>query len=187
MRITDPRAIKALAHPLRLDLLELLAAISPATAARCGRELGQSQASCSFHLRQLAKYGFVEDAGPGADRRERLWRTTDRRFSLDDGLDPAVLREYHHVLALREAERVAEYFARRADEPAEWRSAALFSAATLAVTAAEAAELKQVWRDAIAPYVARAAGTLPPGQRHVHFYLATTPLPDTTFGDSDDE
>ena len=55
--------------PMRLDLLELLATMSPATAAQCARILGVPQANCSFHLRQLAKYGFVEDAGPGDDRR----------------------------------------------------------------------------------------------------------------------
>src|SRR5258707_885606 len=71
MEISDPKAIRALAHPLRLDLLQLLGSGGPATAAQCGRVLGVSQASCSVHLRQLAKYGFVEDAGPGRDRRER--------------------------------------------------------------------------------------------------------------------
>lgn len=73
MEISDPKTIRALAHPLRLDLLQLLGSSGPATAAQCGRVLGASQASCSFHLRQLAKYGFVADAGPGPDRRERQW------------------------------------------------------------------------------------------------------------------
>src|SRR2546421_6749195 len=81
MEISDPKAIRALAHPLRLDLLQVLGSGSPATAAHCGRVLGVSQASCSFHLRQLAKYGFVEDAGPGRDRRERQWRVTPQRPS----------------------------------------------------------------------------------------------------------
>lgn len=70
--ITEPRQLRALAHPLRLDLIETLAALGPSTAAQCARELGQTQASCSFHLRQLAKYGYVEEATPGTDRRERL-------------------------------------------------------------------------------------------------------------------
>src|SRR5579862_8518083 len=79
MQISDPKAIRALAHPLRLDLLELLSATGPATAAHCGRVLGQSQASCSFHLRQLAKYGFVEEAVPGKDKRERRWQVPEPR------------------------------------------------------------------------------------------------------------
>ncbi|MCX4774555.1 helix-turn-helix domain-containing protein [Streptomyces sp. NBC_01260] len=51
MRLSDPKAIRALAHPSRLDLLETLGEIGPATAASCGRTLGVSQASCSFRLR----------------------------------------------------------------------------------------------------------------------------------------
>src|SRR6202050_1586632 len=82
MQISDPKAIRALAHPLRLDLLELLTAGGPATAAHCGRILGASQASCSFHLRQLAKYGLVEDTGPGSDRRARRWRVPDARLAV---------------------------------------------------------------------------------------------------------
>src|ERR1051326_238870 len=82
MEISDPKSIRALAHPLRLDLLQVLGSGGPATAAHCGRVLGASQASCSFHLRQLAKYGFVEDAGPGRDRRERQWRVTRQRLSV---------------------------------------------------------------------------------------------------------
>src|SRR6185369_17616256 len=75
--IADPLALRALTHPLRLELLELLSTTGPATAAHCGRVLGVPQANCSFHLRQLAKYGFVEDAGPGADQRERRWRVPE--------------------------------------------------------------------------------------------------------------
>src|SRR5215213_4049628 len=73
--VTDPRAMRALAHPLRLELLDLLAVEGTATATRCAEALGESQASCSFHLRQLAKYGFVEEAEP-ASWRERPWRLT---------------------------------------------------------------------------------------------------------------
>ena len=53
MELTDPQAIRALAHPLRLDLVELLGQ-GPMTAAECARALGSTQANCSFHLRQLA-------------------------------------------------------------------------------------------------------------------------------------
>src|SRR6516162_11056846 len=74
-RMTDPRALRALAHPLRLSLLGLLRIEGPLTATRAGELLGESSASCSFHLRQLAKYGLVEEAGGGRGR-ERPWRAT---------------------------------------------------------------------------------------------------------------
>ena len=67
-RMTDPRALRALAHPLRLSLLGMLRTEGPLTATRAGELLGESSASCSFHLRQLAKYGLVEEAGGGRGR-----------------------------------------------------------------------------------------------------------------------
>jgi predicted transcriptional regulator len=70
MQSTDLQAIRALTHPLRLDLMELLTAHGPATAAECGRALGVPQANCSFHLRQLAKYGSPTASIPGTDRGE---------------------------------------------------------------------------------------------------------------------
>ncbi len=71
--LTDPRAIRALAHPLRWALLEALAASGTLTATQASDMLGESPANCAFHLRTLAKYGFVEEAGGGRGR-ERPWR-----------------------------------------------------------------------------------------------------------------
>src|SRR3954463_14623486 len=115
MEISDPKAIRALAHPLRLDLLQVLGSGGPATAAQCGRHLGVSQASCSFHLRQLAKYGFVEEAAGGQDRRERVWQLPDVEQSWRSG--PAT-DQLDRVFAQREADRVLGWTARRAAEPA---------------------------------------------------------------------
>src|ERR1700760_1666023 len=72
-QLTDPRALRALAHPTRLALAGLLRRDGPLTATRAGELLGQSSASASFHLRQLAKYGLVEEAG-GRPGREQPWR-----------------------------------------------------------------------------------------------------------------
>lgn len=73
--LDDPVAIRALAHPLRLRLHEIVGRDGPITAAEAGRQLGISHGLASHHLRQLAKYGFVEPA-PAADGRERPWRVT---------------------------------------------------------------------------------------------------------------
>jgi DNA-binding transcriptional ArsR family regulator len=181
MATRDPKAIRALAHPVRLDLLELLVAISPATAAQCGRALGVSQASCSFHLRQLEKYGFVEDAGPGDDKRERLWRVADRHLAVSTvGLDPLAVQQFNRVAIHREADRVLQYLDHIAAEPEHWRSAAGGLGTTLPMTADEAAEVKQGWTALLAPYEARAEANdyrLQPGQRYVRYFLAGTPLP----------
>src|SRR6201986_2432886 len=120
MEISDPKAIRALAHPLRLDLLQVLGSGGPATAAHCGRILGTSQANCSFHLRQLAKYGFVEDAGPGTDQRERQWRvphpgptlriTPARSATGGDALEGGAVRQHlERVVVERAARAIVDF------------------------------------------------------------------------------
>ncbi len=73
--LTDPKAMRALAHPLRLALLEALGQAGTLTATQASEMLDESPANCAFHLRTLAKYGFVEEAGGGRGR-ERPWRQT---------------------------------------------------------------------------------------------------------------
>jgi len=75
LSLTDPRAIRALAHPVRWALLEALGQAGTLTATQASEMLGESPANCAFHLRTLAKYGFVEEAGGGRGR-ERPWRQT---------------------------------------------------------------------------------------------------------------
>ena len=78
--LTDPKAMRALAHPLRWALLEALSHAGTLTATQASDMLGESPANCAFHLRTLAKYGFVEEAGGGKGR-ERPWRQAYRRMS----------------------------------------------------------------------------------------------------------
>lgn len=75
IELTDPRSLRALAHPLRLELMALLRSRGPLTATQSAQLTGESAGSCSFHLRQLAKWGLIEEAphGPG---RQRPWRAT---------------------------------------------------------------------------------------------------------------
>ncbi|MFC1415700.1 winged helix-turn-helix domain-containing protein [Streptacidiphilus cavernicola] len=191
MRISDPQAIRALAHPIRLDLLELVGRSGPVTAAQCGRALGQSQATCSFHLRQLAKYGFIEDAGPGRDRRERRWRITDLRMNLatSQNLDPTIAQQLNRVVVERETALIIDYVERAADEPADWRAASSTMSATIPMTAEQLAAVKQSWLDVLAPHIAAfeaSGGELRPGQRFVRFFTAAAPLPDLNLGDDEE-
>jgi predicted transcriptional regulator len=73
LNLTDPKAMRALAHPVRMSLLELLEATGALTATQASELLGESPANCAFHLRTLAKYGFVREAGGGRGR-ERPWQ-----------------------------------------------------------------------------------------------------------------
>lgn len=177
MEISDPMAIRALAHPVRLDLLDVLVATGPATAAQCGRILGLPQANCSFHLRQLAKYGFVEPAGPADDRRERRWQVPTTRFRFRGA--SAAERELQQVVIQRAMQALADFARRRASEPEEWRNAATVVSGTALLTAAEAEYIKEQVKSLLAPYLTRAAGgglRSGPGQRHVRYFVAGTPL-----------
>src|SRR5579863_6253057 len=77
-RLTDPRALRGYAHPVRMKLVGLLRTEGPLTATQAAELLGESSGTCSFHLRQLAKYGLVEEAAGGTGR-EKPWRATAQR------------------------------------------------------------------------------------------------------------
>ena len=178
MEVTDPKAIRAMAHPVRLDLLELLVANGPATAAQCGRVLGLPQANCSFHLRQLAKYGFVTEAEPGQDRRERRYQVQDTRLRVPGGFD-AVTRELFNVVVGREMQAIFDWSQRYDHESPDWQGKGGPVTGVAVMTAAELAEVKQKLVGLLEPYFARAVASGPrlePGQRYVRYFLAGTPM-----------
>ena len=81
VQVTDVRALKALAHPLRNRLLGQLRFSGPATASQLGRLVGESSGATSYHLRQLESYGFVEEVEGQGTARERWWRARHRMTS----------------------------------------------------------------------------------------------------------
>jgi DNA-binding transcriptional ArsR family regulator len=81
VRVTDVRALRALAHPLRNRLLGQLRMHGPATASQLGRSVGESSGATSYHLRQLEAYGFVEEVEGYGSARERWWRARHRMTS----------------------------------------------------------------------------------------------------------
>ncbi|GII99756.1 ArsR family transcriptional regulator [Sediminihabitans luteus] len=146
---SDPARIRALAHPLRLTLLELLDTEREATATRCAELTGESVASCSFHLHQLVRYGYVERAEPRG--REKPFRTVSR--SRASRFDPAVpdsrraSAELAHLLLDRETARVHAWLdaatraggSTRADDA--WALASTQTSATFWATQDELAAL----------------------------------------------
>lgn len=175
MQVTDPRALRALAHPLRLDLIELLGTAGPLTAAECARRLESTQASCSYHLRQLAKYGYVAEASARDDSRERPWQLIDIRQSWAAS-DPAAA-ELERVFAQREADRIIAWQDARRDQDETWRDAAFLTGASVALTPAELESVRAAMEAVIEPYVGRLDGSEAPpdGYRFVRVLLAATP------------
>jgi DNA-binding transcriptional ArsR family regulator len=135
--LTDPRTMRALAHPTRLTLLELLRHAGPLTATEAGERIGESPASCSFHLRQLAKYGFVEEA-PREGGRRRPWRATHVGTTFTDVHDDPETTQaamgLERVLRDRNLRRAQVGLDARLAQPAEWRRVLGLSDYTLYVT-----------------------------------------------------
>jgi predicted ArsR family transcriptional regulator len=144
-RLTDPRALRAYAHPVRMALVGLLRTEGPLTATRAAELLGESSGTCSFHLRQLAKYGLVEEAGGGTGR-EKPWRATATSTAWDatgDGTPEGAAASglLSSVIAERYFEQLARWLEARPDEPQEWRQSAILGDRILYVTPAELEEL----------------------------------------------
>jgi predicted ArsR family transcriptional regulator len=170
--LTDPRALRALAHPTRMKLVGLLRREGPLTATQAGALLGEVPASASFHLRQLAKYGLVEEA-PGGRGRERPWQATARFTSWSGvGEGPqmeAAAQLLSSVVADRYHEQFIEWLEQRPDEPLEWQQAAQFGDVLLYLTAEELSELWGRLMAELEPYVDRTADPAlrPAGSRMV--------------------
>ena len=139
-KLTDPRALRAMAHPIRLSLIGLLRREGPLTATQAGELIGESSASCSFHLRQLAKYGLVEEAGGGKGR-ERPWQATALFTSWPDvaeGPEAAAASSLlSSVIAERYFESLMRWLEAKPDQPERWQHAAHFGDTMLYVTPEE--------------------------------------------------
>jgi len=125
-QLHDPRELTALAHPVRVGIIELLTVAGPLTATELADRLDESPANCSWHLRKLAEYGFVEEAGGGTGRR-RPWRVPviGLSWSADDASPEEVraLQALSEVTLQRQVDRFRAARSRLADESPEWRAA----------------------------------------------------------------
>lgn len=183
VEIVDPAAMRALAHPLKWVLMDALLAEGQATSTRCAELVGESQATCSFHLRQLARYGLVEEA-PTSSKRERPWRltTTDQSWSMvqPDETSTRAVAEAERVFVEHEMAKLMRWTRTAVTYPEEWRAAALRSAAQTWLTDAELADLGQQVTELLLTYRDRLADPdkRPAGSRPVRLLAVGYPLPE---------
>lgn len=185
--VSDPLVLRALAHPIRQQLLGLVGREGTITGAEAARQLDISQALASHHLRQLAKYGFVEPA-EADDRRARPWRVT----STSTYLRPEVAegREASDVLQRMAVERAVQEFInwqqRRAELGNDWVEPTDIANGLLYLTAAELAELRAGLDALIEPLIARRRvgqhADRPPDAEPVSFLFLAIPIPRTEHG-----
>ncbi|GHF68940.1 transcriptional regulator [Amycolatopsis bartoniae] len=169
--------LRALAHPLRLRLLDLLRADGPATATGLGRRVGESSGTTSWHLRQLAEAGLVvEDTGRGS-RRERWWRAAQERLHMrakdfiDDPELAGPLDAYLHALVEQRYQAETRFVAELPEWIEDWHDKATFSDGRLSLTPDEAAALS----DEILQVVERYRRDRRPDDATVVFHWAAFP------------
>ncbi|MFG3440327.1 helix-turn-helix domain-containing protein [Nonomuraea sp. NPDC047897] len=160
--ISDPRVLKVVAHPLRVRLLGLLRSDGPATASELGRAVGESSGSTSYHLRELARYGFIEEDPEQPDGRKRRWRSRHRYTSWDnrrmhatpEGREAVGIMQARQVEVLVQAMRSFD----EADWPAEWLTAAGMSDDMVMLPAEGVCELNDRMGALVHEVAARYAG-----------------------------
>jgi predicted ArsR family transcriptional regulator len=171
LSLTDPKAMRAMAHPVRMALIELLEVSATLTATQASEVLGESPANCAFHLRTLAKYGFVREAGGGKGR-ERPWARAHRSISLTTSEQPDAQAEMAagtlaRVWGARKLERIANALA--ADSwPEGWADSVSVTDSIRFLTAEEATQVVDEIRQVLDRYIgrledpaSRPAGALP--------------------------
>ncbi|MEU7966653.1 helix-turn-helix domain-containing protein [Streptomyces sp. NPDC049097] len=179
IEITDPKAMRALAHPVRLALLERLQRYGPATATQLSPHVGATPSVTSWHLRHLAGFGLVRDAAAGGDRRERRWEAVARGFRVEvpegeEGQSAA------HALSRQMFAGVADLPHRWLSETEpelepQWRRIAGLANTRVVVTAEELAAIEDAMEAVLAPYVVRDPAQRPDGSRDVRLLRYVLP------------
>src|SRR5690348_6177528 len=180
--ITDPQAMRALAHPVRLAALSYLQGNSPATATQLSEHVGASPSVTSWHLRHLAEFGLVKDGPPpsGSDKRQRWWYAVSRgfRYEMPDTPEGAEAGRLVRTEMMNQALEAAQQWLVETEprlEP-EWSRRAGSANTLLVVTPDEADAIESAIEELLAPYVQRRdAGDVPADARPVRHLRISLP------------
>jgi hypothetical protein len=177
-RLSGADAVRMLAHPVRLGLIEVLGLQGALTASEAAGLLGQSPAACSFHLRQLQRHGVVAEVGLGPGRR-RYWELVQPLLSWrDDGTgDPRDGVALGSALNTRAFHRHRRWLAAAVRYPRRWLRASFFREALVRVTVEELADIQARLDAVLLPYLQRAPEAVPRGARLVAVVRIGHPIP----------
>jgi len=183
-RRVDAAALKALAHPLRVDMFDRLAMLGPATASQLAEALGESSGATSYHLRQLARHGFIEEDVERGNAKERYWRIVPGGVTMDptDFDEGSAEYEAGTLIARQMTEqryRHADAFLRRGAREfgPEWVAASALMSARATMTAAELGATSEEIAAAIDAILERFRGRdAVPGARPVVLHFNAFPV-----------
>ena len=181
-KLTDSRTLRALTHPVRIALIEALLLNGAMTATEVGERISESPTTCSFHLRQLAKYGFVEEAGGGVGR-SRPWRLTSVGMQFgtvhDDPETEMAAGALTRMLRDRQFARYQTWLETNQNFPREWRDSAGSSESIIYLTAGELDELNHELLALLLPRFRERLtepSLRPPGAVPVEFLMLAYPI-----------
>jgi DNA-binding transcriptional ArsR family regulator len=172
--LTDPRAIRALAHPARQRIIDELYSGRVLTATECAEIAGLTPSATSYHLRALSRWGIIERADTSTDGRERPWRAPASSLVISSQSTGAG-RLASQAMMRSNINRVMEQFEELpGDDP--WDGLSLMSNNRLWLTKTETEQYNQELTDLIERYrFGRTATSRPPGTRRVSTLLAIVP------------
>lgn len=178
--LTDPDALKALTHPLRQRMLTRLHSQGPATSAELATEFGEDRGATSYHLRQLAKHGYIEVDDARSAGRRKYWRAVPQDVRLPDprGVDPATSaladelgRQWTHA----GLDKLARHFAAQGADPG-WDAAAMHSHSTRRMTREELARFGEEYIAFLNRW-GRPAEEAPPDAEPVYVMMSAFRMP----------
>jgi DNA-binding transcriptional ArsR family regulator len=183
LEISDPQALRALAHPTRLAILERLQRYGPSTASRLSPHVGATPSVVSWHLRHLATFGFVKDWDGAGTRRERGWQAVSRGYRFVPREGDAEALEAARQLQVEHLARAAEIPMRwleqdEAQLPANWREVGGLSNTRVMLTIEELAAVEDGIEELLAPFVRREEAAAPDSARAVRLLRYVLPEAD---------
>jgi DNA-binding transcriptional ArsR family regulator len=185
-QISDPQTMRALAHPVRLALLDAIRRDGEITATRAAELLGESPGNMSWHLQTLAKYGFIEDAGGGKGR-SRPWKIVAPASRFVTNPDDAGAAAAGGALLMqivdRGYEQMRQWISSRQSYSAEWQTAAFLIDTVTYLTAAELDALSSELTEIYSRHIERVEKrNRPEGALPVRLTAQGHPLPPTPTG-----
>lgn len=179
-RNASTQDIKAFTHPLRMRLWRILSDQGTATASMLARLTGESSGQTSYHLRQLEKFGFVEEVADQGTGRERWWKPLGFSATLFPTADEPEVDPSKHILSQFLIDEHAEQLTRWRDqaqrEPDEWRKATTSTTAGTWMTATELAALSKALEAVVNKHIEKSWDrhqTGRDGERRVRVYVDT--------------
>jgi DNA-binding transcriptional ArsR family regulator len=184
VRPMDAAQLRALAHPLRLQLLEILHSEGPATASQLARRLGESSGATSYHLRALHRAGMVEEAEQ-RNARERWWQRTAERLLIPNSVPPeasdsertelkAAHAQIESIIVDKDAQALSRWMEIRYGLSLEWQDSQWIGNFRIWATASEVRQLVSTVLESIEP-LRKAPEAADSERKEVHFSFRVLP------------